>query len=113
MNTGQRPKLDDYDDYILVDSYFVILEKIGDTTEDVEQLLMEDPRKEVLNFIYKLKREMIFLRNCIWPLREVRKSKILKLPLLLVSESFNFLYHIHFSVIFIKHSLNCKLIFCA
>lgn len=146
VSTGQRPKLDDYDDYILivlkmlyyneetsdvkveqvsfvlkdnyvfsfqefegdvfdnvrerlrsgkrnirktgadyliyalidaiVDSYFVILEKIGDKTEDIEQQLMEDPGKEVLHSIYRLKREMIFLRNSIWPLREVVNSLV-------------------------------------
>ena len=146
LSTGQRPKLDDYDDYILivlkmlyyneetsdveaeqvsfvlkdnyifsfqefegdvfenvrerlrngkrnirktgpdylvyalidaiVDSYFIILEKIGDKTEDIEQKLMEDPGKEVLHSIYKLKREMIYLRNSIWPLREVVNSLV-------------------------------------
>lgn len=55
----------------IVDSYFIILEKIGDNTEDIEQELMEDPKKEVLQSIYKLKREMIFLNNSIWPLREL------------------------------------------
>lgn len=55
----------------IVDSYFIILEKIGDRTEDIEQELMENPKKEVLQSIYKLKREMIFLNNSIWPLREL------------------------------------------
>jgi magnesium transporter len=141
LNTGQRPKIDDYDDYILVvlkmiytneelkeivseqvsivlvgnyvftfqefkgdvfdqirqrietgkgnirklgadylvyalidaivDSYFFILEQVGDYSEEIEHRLMEEPKKEVLQNIYKLKREMIYLNNSIWPLREV------------------------------------------
>jgi magnesium transporter len=55
----------------IVDSYFFILEKVGDYTEDIEQSLMEEPKKELLQNIHRLKREMIYLSNSIWPLREV------------------------------------------
>lgn len=55
----------------IVDSYFFILEKIGDSSEYIEHQLMEEPKKEVLQSIYSLKREMIYLSNSIWPLREV------------------------------------------
>jgi magnesium transporter len=55
----------------IVDSYFLILEQVGDESEDIEHELMEEPRKEVLQSIYDLKREMIYLSNSIWPLREV------------------------------------------
>lgn len=55
----------------IVDSYFLILEQIGDSSEDIEHQLMEEPGKEVLQAIYNLKREMIYLSSSIWPLREV------------------------------------------
>jgi magnesium transporter len=55
----------------IVDSYFFILEQIGDISEDIEHKLMEEPQKEVLQAIYGLKREMIYLSSSIWPLREV------------------------------------------
>lgn len=55
----------------IVDSYFVILEKIGNKIDEAEESLMEDPKKEVLQSIHNLKREMLFIRNSIWPLREV------------------------------------------
>jgi len=32
---------------------------------------MSNPSNEILNDIYKFKRELIFLRNSVWPLREV------------------------------------------
>lgn len=55
----------------IVDSYFTVLEQIGDDTEEIEQKLMEDPSKQVLKDIYRLKREMISLNNSVWPLREL------------------------------------------
>lgn len=65
-------------DYILyalvdaiVDSYYIILENLGDMTEDVEEKLMDNPDKSVLQSIYTLKRELLFLRNSIWPLRSL------------------------------------------
>jgi magnesium transporter len=55
----------------LVDSYFVVLEKVGEKLESVEEVLIADPKPETLKSIHNLKREMIFLRKSVWPLREV------------------------------------------
>lgn len=55
----------------IVDNYFVILEKIGERIEDIEEEMVEKPDPKVLQEIYGLKREMIFLRKSVWPLREV------------------------------------------
>jgi len=55
----------------IVDNYFIILEKSGETIEDAEQQLTVNPTQETLQFIRKLKKEMIFLRKSVWPLREV------------------------------------------
>ena len=55
----------------IVDNYFIILEKIGDKIELLEEKLVTDPTQETLHIIHNLKREMIFLRKSVWPLREV------------------------------------------
>jgi magnesium transporter len=55
----------------IVDSYFAILEKIGDEIEILEEELVTDPGKETMARIHHFKREMILLRRSIWPLREV------------------------------------------
>lgn len=55
----------------IVDNYFVILERIGEIIEDIEEELMEQPSTETLYSIHTLKREMIHIRRSIWPLREV------------------------------------------
>ena len=58
----------------IVDSYFVILEKIGDKIEELEEDLISQPDTETLQSIHYLKREMIYLRRSIWPLREVTSA---------------------------------------
>ncbi|NMM63155.1 magnesium/cobalt transporter CorA [Clostridium sp. P21] len=55
----------------VVDSYFVILENFGNKIDSVEDALINNPQKGILKSIHNLKREMLFLRNSIWPLREV------------------------------------------
>ncbi|MDH4230927.1 MAG: magnesium/cobalt transporter CorA [Nitrospirota bacterium] len=55
----------------VVDSYFMILEKLGEKIELLEEELISDPGMKTLHDIHYLKREMIFLRKAVWPLREV------------------------------------------
>lgn len=55
----------------VVDNYFVILERLGERIELLEEDLVSDPTPNTLNMLHNLKREMIFLRKSIWPLREV------------------------------------------
>jgi magnesium transporter len=55
----------------LVDQYFVVLERIGDRLEDLEMRLLDNPREEDLRELHRAKRELIYLRKFIWPLREV------------------------------------------
>jgi magnesium transporter len=56
---------------ILVDHYFIILENIGEDIEQVEEELVTNADQDTLQRIHSLKREMLFLRRSVWPLREV------------------------------------------
>ena len=55
----------------VVDHYFVVLERIGEEIESLEDGLVEKPDPAVLEAVHHLKREMILLRKSVWPLREV------------------------------------------
>jgi len=55
----------------IVDNYFGILEKVGERVEYLEEDLVREPNPATLQSIHKMKREMIFLRKSVWPLREV------------------------------------------
>lgn len=56
---------------IIVDYYFVILEKLGDEVEELEDMVLSNPSPETVQKIHKLKRNLIELRKTIWPLREI------------------------------------------
>jgi magnesium transporter len=58
----------------IVDSYFFILEKIGDRIELLEEELIRDPTPKTLQTIHRFKRQMILLRRSVWPLREIIKD---------------------------------------
>ncbi|MDY6904616.1 MAG: magnesium/cobalt transporter CorA [Thermodesulfobacteriota bacterium] len=55
----------------VVDYYFLALENFSDRIEAMEEVLMEDPSPRILEAIHASKREMIFLRKQIWPLRDI------------------------------------------
>lgn len=65
----------DYLDYALIDAvvdcYFAILEKIGDRIELIEDGLIANPDKETMRKLHDMKREMIFVRKAVWPMREL------------------------------------------
>jgi len=55
----------------IVDNYFIILEEIGEDIELLEEEVLKNPSQNTVGHIHRLKREMIFLRKSVWPLREV------------------------------------------
>jgi len=55
----------------IVDSYFAILERVGEKMESMEEELVAHPTEKTLHQIHSMKREMISLRKSVWPLREV------------------------------------------
>jgi len=55
----------------IVDNYFLVLEKLGENVEEIEEALVSNPDRETLHQIHVMKREMIYLRKSVWPLREV------------------------------------------
>ena len=73
----------------IVDNYFVVLEETEEKIEALEEEVVADPSPETVRKMYKLKREMIFLRRAVWPLREVlaamtrRESKLITDPVVI------------------------------
>jgi magnesium transporter len=54
----------------IVDDYFLVLEKIGEDIESLEDELVRNPGSETVQAIHNVKRKLIFLRKSVWPLRE-------------------------------------------
>lgn len=56
---------------IIIDSYFHVLERMGEWIEDLEEEIIERPDKETTFRINDLKRDLTFLRKNIWPVRDL------------------------------------------
>ncbi|ADN35781.1 magnesium and cobalt transport protein CorA [Methanolacinia petrolearia DSM 11571] len=55
----------------VVDEYFEIFEIIGERLERIEDSVIISPEPEILEDIYSVRRDLIWLRKSIWPLRDV------------------------------------------
>ena len=60
----------------VVDCYFTAIEKIGDKIEEIEEEIISDSDKKSLLQLYHLKREMIYLRKQVWPMRDMINNMI-------------------------------------
>jgi magnesium transporter len=55
----------------VIDNYFNVLEVLGDKLELFEEELGVNHEKDFIRRIYEIKREVIYLRKLVWPLREI------------------------------------------
>ncbi|MBS1636276.1 MAG: magnesium/cobalt transporter CorA [Bacteroidetes bacterium] len=60
----------------LVDYYFTVIEKIGDRIEQIEEEIINEPKSTNLLHLYRLKREMIYLRKQVWPMRDMINNMV-------------------------------------
>ena len=56
---------------IIVDNYFSTIERFGNEIEDKEDELVFNPTRQVLISIQGVKRNMMLLRQYVWPVREI------------------------------------------
>lgn len=60
----------------IVDHYFSVLEGIGNRIEDLEEELLDEPDEDTLQKIHALRRDLIFFRKSVWPLRDMLNATI-------------------------------------
>ena len=56
---------------LIVDNYFLVLEKISEDVEGLEEAIIHNPTPEISQNLNRLKKGLVFLRKSVWPLREV------------------------------------------
>ena len=76
MNTMHiRQQGSDYLSYCLIDAivddYFVTVEDFEDRLDEVEDMLVREVKPEIAQIIRKMRKDVIYLRKAVWPLREV------------------------------------------
>ncbi len=55
----------------VIDSYFVCLEKIGLTLDNLEIQALEETDENIMKEIHDIRRELLFARKTIWPMRDI------------------------------------------
>lgn len=58
----------------VIDHYFIALDRLGERIEKVEDAVIARPVAKTPGQIHALKREMLFVRRTVWPMREVLTS---------------------------------------
>ncbi len=61
----------------ILDKYYDSLEEIGEYIDYLEDELMLNPNKKILNLIYELKRNFIFVRKSLWSTRNMINDLLL------------------------------------
>lgn len=56
---------------VVIDTGFPLLEDLGERIEELEERVLENPDKRILNTLHQLKRDLLLLRRALWPQREV------------------------------------------
>lgn len=54
----------------VVDQYFFVVERLGDCIEEIDDRLIHVSVSQDLQEIHRLKRNIVFLRKAVWPMRE-------------------------------------------
>lgn len=62
---------------IIVDHYYTVLDNIGTQIDEIEDCIYTDSAEEAFHKIQGIKKELIFLRKAVYPLREAL-SKVMK-----------------------------------
>lgn len=60
----------------IIDGYFPVLEDYGELLEELEEEVIENPTRQSLEKIHRIKRELLALRRAIWPQRDSINSLI-------------------------------------
>ncbi|WP_204106852.1 MULTISPECIES: magnesium/cobalt transporter CorA [Spirulina sp. CCY15215] len=80
-NTGKVCQLGaDYLAYLLldavIDNFFPVLEDYGERIDILEDEVLKNPQRAILEDIYDVRRELLALRRAIWPLRSTINALI-------------------------------------
>jgi magnesium transporter len=70
----------DYLGYALLDSiidhYFPVLERLGESLEELESEVLDHPTRSIVGTIHNLRRTLLQVRRMVWPMRDVVSSML-------------------------------------
>lgn len=55
----------------MLDHYFRVLEHLGGHIDAIEERVLKSPDRDIMRNLHELRREILFLKHMIWPMRDV------------------------------------------
>lgn len=55
---------------LIVDQFFIVYDELDNQLDDLEDKIVKEPETEDLEKIHKIKKDLIHIREILWPLRE-------------------------------------------
>ena len=80
---------------VIVDNYYLVLEKLATNIEDLEARALTEPEKELVHEIQILKSEVVLLRKSVWPLREAIDDMMVEDSSLITSFTLPYLHDLY------------------
>jgi magnesium transporter len=90
---------------IIVDNYYNVLDKIGDTIEEIEEDIHLYPTDRNFDRIQKLRKELIFLRRAVYPLRDAINKLVKGESAFVAEESYRYFSDVYDHVAHLSDSL--------
>lgn len=98
IREGRKAMREGKSDYLMyalldavVDTYFLVLENMGEKIEDLEKKIVQKPKPVYLNTLHKLQDEMLVIQKSVLPLRKfIPTLEHLKTPLISTSNAIFF-----------------------
>lgn len=60
----------------IVDHYFPVLERLGESIEDLESEVLTNPSRGIVGQIHQLRRTLLQVRRLVWPMRDLVSSML-------------------------------------
>lgn len=75
---------------VSVDSYFPLLDEIAEEIEQLEDEVLVEPRQEMLERLFRLKRVLIEMWRVVWPQRDILNNLVHHNPLFMDREALHY-----------------------
>jgi magnesium transporter len=91
---------------IIVDNYYTVLDNIGEQIESIEDAVYRNPSEKEFQRIQQLKKELIYLRKALYPLRDALSKLIKDESGFILSENVRFFSDVYDHVVHLIDSLD-------
>ena len=91
---------------IIIDSYYTVLDRIGDIIDEIEEDIHLNPSNRNFNRIQQLRKELIYLRRAVYPLRDALNKLIKGESVFVHEENLRYYSDIYDHVVHLTDSLD-------